>query len=356
VVWAAVAVGVALLAWFVRFERRTRQPSLDIGLFADARFSAAIVATGLVFFAAMGTLFFLSFYLQFVRGFSPLLAGLLLTPFAAAQLIFAPRSAAMVRRYGPRAVCAAGLSLVTVALLGFAFVGIDTPVWILLMLTFIQGVGHANVVPPTTESVMSTLPAERAGVGSAVTNTFRQVGGALGVAVLGSVLAAVYRNGVQDALAGLDESARTEAAESIAGAHSVALAAGPQGPALLDAANRAFVTAMHWAAGGSALVAAAAIAVVVAFLPRHADPLPDRRAGDSRGSADRDPACRTPDPALECDRTSVPPGPGRGGGGDDAGARSGPGADPVRRRRGRRAARADMSADRLRRRADRPRG
>lgn len=369
VVYAAIGVGVALLAWFVWHERRTPQPSLDMRLFSDARFSAAVAAIGLIFFAALGTLFFLTFYLQLVRGLSPLQAGLVMTPFALAQLIFAPRSAAMVRRFGPRVVCATGLSLVTCALVGYASLGTTTPLWVLLILTFVHGTGMANVVPPTTESVMSSLPPARAGVGSAVTNTFRQVGGALGIAVLGSVLAAVYRHRVNDALSGLSEPVRAAAAESISGAYGVAEQAGPEAATLLAAANHAFVTAMHWTAGASALIAAASAVVVSAFLPRRANPHHDRtdaQPGD-RGDAvegdrgdgpdgDRgaEPACRTPDAAVECDRTSVPPTAGRTGGGDHAGARSGPGADPVRRRRGRRTARSDVPGGRLRRGAYRP--
>lgn len=284
VVLIAIAVGLALLAWFVWYEKRTAQPSLDIRLFSDARFSAATAAIGLVFFAGMGTLFFLSFYLQLVRGFSPLHAGLLMTPFAVAQLVFAPRSASMVRRFGPRVVCATGLSLVTLALVGYAFLGVDTPVWLLLVLTFVQGTGMANVVPPTTESIMSSLPPERAGVGSAVSNTFRQVGGALGVAILGSVLSSVYRHGLGDALSGLPEPARAEAAESIAGAYGVADQAGAGAPALIEAADRAFVGAMHWAAAGSAVVAAAGVAVVFVFLPRRANPHHDRAGGPAPGA------------------------------------------------------------------------
>lgn len=276
----AIVGGLALLVWFVRHERRIGHPSLDIRLFHDRRFSAAIVAIGLVFFAAMGTLFFLSFYLQLVRGFSPLMAGVVLTPFALAQLVFAPRSATMVRRYGPRLVCAVGLALVAVALVGYATLGVATPVWVLLVLTFIQGTGMANVVPPTTESIMSTLPPERAGVGSAVSNTFRQVGGALGVAILGAVLSAVYRQRISGALVGLPEPVRAQAAESISGAHGVAPSAGPNAAALLDAANHAFVGAMHWAAASSAVVAAVGVAVAFAFLPRHANPHAGRPGGE----------------------------------------------------------------------------
>jgi EmrB/QacA subfamily drug resistance transporter len=272
--WGSIVVGLAVLAGFVRYEARIDHPSLDVRLFRNARFFSAVGAVGLVFFAAMGTLFFLAFYFQLLRHFSPLQAGLLMTPFAAAQLIFAPRSAAMVKRFGPRAVCTVGLSLVTVGLIGFAFVGATTPIWVLLVLTFVQGAGMANVVAPATEAVMSSLPRERAGVGSAISNTFRQVGGALGVAILGSVLSAVYRGQVSSALAGLPGPARDVAAESISGAYGVASHAGAAGPALIAAADRAFVVAMHWAAGGSAIVAVAAIVTVVLWMPRRPATVP----------------------------------------------------------------------------------
>ena len=92
-----------------------------------------------------------------------------MTPFAVAQLVFAPRSAAMVTRFGPKAVCAVGMALVTLGLGGFVLVGAATPrSWVVGLLFFIQGVGMANVMPPATESIMSTLPREKAGVGSAV--------------------------------------------------------------------------------------------------------------------------------------------------------------------------------------------
>jgi EmrB/QacA subfamily drug resistance transporter len=271
-VWLSIVAGLAILAGFVWYERRSDHPSLDVGLFADRRFSAAVAATGLVFFAAMGTMFFLAFYLQLVRGYTPLQSGLLMTPFAAAQLIFAPQSAGMVRRFGPKAVCAAGLSLVTIGLLGFSLVGAGTPIWVLIVLTFIQGAGMANVIPPTTESIMSSLPPAKAGVGSAVSNTIRQVGGALGVAILGSLLSAVYRGQVHGAVDALPEPAKSVAGESLSGAYGVAAQLGPAGGPLLSSANDAFVTAMHWAAGGSALVSLLGVLVALAWLPRQANP------------------------------------------------------------------------------------
>jgi EmrB/QacA subfamily drug resistance transporter len=269
--WGSIVVGIAVLITFVWFERRTDHPSLDVKLFKEPRFSAAVGSVGLVFFAAMGTMFFLAFYLQLVRGYSPLQSGLLMTPFAAAQLIFAPQSASMVRRFGPKAVCATGLGLVTVALAGFALVGSGTPIWVLCLLTFVQGVGLANVIPPATESVMSSLPREKAGVGSAISNTVRQVGGALGVAVLGSLLSAVYRGQIGDSLTALPAPIRDAAHESISGAYGAAAKMGPAGTPLITAANEAFVTAMHWAAAGSAVFSLVSIGVVLAWLPHRAN-------------------------------------------------------------------------------------
>jgi MFS transporter, DHA2 family, multidrug resistance protein len=266
--WGSILLGLAILAGFVVYERRIPYPSLDVRLFANPRFSASVGAVGLVFFAAMGTFFFVAFYLQLVRGFSPLQTGALMLPFAVAQLVFAPRSAALVKRFGPKAVSAAGLALVAVGLGGFGLVSTDTSMWYVGLLVFLQGAGMANVMPPATESIMSTLPREKAGVGSAVANTIRQVGGALGVAVLGSVLAAVYRDRIAEHVAGLPKPAREVASESISGAYGVADRLGPAGSELITRANDTFVGAMHYAAWGSAITAVIGAIVVLIWLPR----------------------------------------------------------------------------------------
>ncbi len=271
--WGTLAAGLAVLVLFVLVERRVRYPSLDVGLFRNPHFSAAVASVGLVFFAAMGTFFFVAFYLQLVRGYSPLQAGLLTTPFAVAQLVFAPRSAAMVRRYGPKAVCAVGLGLVAVGLGGFFVIGAHTPIWVLAVSFFLQGVGMANVMPPATESIMSSLPREKAGVGSAVSNTVRQVGGALGIAVLGSVLAAVYRSGIGDHVASLPPEAQAAARESISGTYVVGQRLGDPGRALLDAGDSAFVHAMHVAAVGSIIMTLVSLVVVLVWLPRRSAPV-----------------------------------------------------------------------------------
>ncbi|WP_431886053.1 MFS transporter [Micromonospora wenchangensis] len=271
IVWAAILGGVAVLAWFVAHERRSAHPSLDVRLFRVPRFAAPVAIVGLVFFAAMGVMFFSSFYMQLVRGYSPLETGLFFLPFAVAQLVFAPRSAAMVRRYGGRAVATVGLVLTAVALAAFAFIDATTPIWVVLVAFFLQGVGMANIMPPATESIMSALPREKAGVGSAVSNTVRQVAGALGVAVLGSVLSAVYREDIATVADALPAPAREAATESVSGAYAAAAQLGPAAPQLIAAANDAFVSAMHWAAAISAVVAALGIVIVLRWMPGRPD-------------------------------------------------------------------------------------
>lgn len=253
--WGTLTGAVVVLTAFVLYERRIEFPSLDVKLFANRQFSASVGVIGLVFFAAMGAMFFSAFYLQLVRGYGPLASGALFVPFAAAQLIFAPRSAAMVKRFGPKAVSTAGLLLVAAGLAGWMFISSDTPIWVVGALFFVMGTGMANVMPPATEAIMATLPREKAGVGSAVSNTIRQVGGALGVAALGAVLSASYR----DDMAGAPAAAR----ESITGAYGFPGTT----PALLAQANDAFVTAMHHASIGSTVFAVLGAVVAAIWLP-----------------------------------------------------------------------------------------
>jgi EmrB/QacA subfamily drug resistance transporter len=277
--WGPMLLGLVVIAVFVWYESRVEFPSLDVRLFRNPAFSASAASLGLVFFASMGSFFFVTFYLQLVRGYSPLQTGLMMLPFAAAQLIFAPRSAAVVKRFGPKAVCAVGLGLVTASLFGFVGLGVDTPLWYLGVLFFVMGAGMANVMPPATESIMSTLPREKAGVGSAVGNTIRQLGGALGVAVLGSLVAAAYRNSMTDTVADLPAPLRQAARESIAGTYGVAERLDGAGRALLARADTAFVDAMHLAAIGSAVVGVLGTVVVLLWMPRRSGPVSPEAAG-----------------------------------------------------------------------------
>jgi EmrB/QacA subfamily drug resistance transporter len=265
--------GLAVLALFVQLQRRTRSPMLDVTLFRNPAFSAACGAVTLVMFALFGAVFFMSFYLQYAREYSPLEAGVRLLPVAVALSFFSPRSAKLVRRFGVKAVCAGGMLLMTAAFSGYRLIDEDTSIWVVELLLFVQAAGMAHVVAPATESIMSTLPRERAGAGSAVNTTVRQVGGALGVAVLGSILSAGYRAGITPSLDVLPERVRALAGESIGSTQLAAQALPPAARAELEAAAvDAFVGGMHAAATGSALVAFLGALVVLRWLPGRAAP------------------------------------------------------------------------------------
>ncbi|MEV5128752.1 MFS transporter [Streptomyces decoyicus] len=284
--------GLAVLIVFVVHQKHSDHPSIDISYFRKPAFSAAIAAIALVFFALMGVSFFTVFYIQSVRGYTPLQAGLLFLPLAAAQMIFAPRARLAVDRYGARATCTFNMLVVAVTMLGMLLLGADTPIWVLEVLFFLQGAGMAHIMPPATVAIMQSLPLEKAGSGSALNNVFRQVGGTLGVAVLGSLLSTSYRDGIQDkldALPGVPAAARHAAGESIEATHGLADSMGPAGRSLTAAADDAFIHAMHITALGSVVVALIGAVVAVAFLPgkmapapQAAEPRDERKAGVER--------------------------------------------------------------------------
>jgi DHA2 family integral membrane protein (MFS transporter) len=283
--WLPIVVGILVLAGFVLHQLRSRTPMLDMGWFRNRHFSAAVVSVGLTFFALMGVTFFGVFYLQSVRGYSPLQAGLLLLPLAAAQLLVSPRARFVVDRFGVRATCATGMLLIAATFAGFLLLGRDTGIWVLEVLSFFQGTGMALVMPPATVTIMGTLPREKAGSGSAVNNTFRQVGGSLGVAVLGAMLSTTYRSGIQDKLAALPAQYRTPAGESIEGTLGVVEKIGPRAAALVDPAKDAFIHAMHVTALTAGGVAAIGAVVAFSFLPGRPPTVADDRAAAAGAGA-----------------------------------------------------------------------
>ncbi|MFF3708592.1 MFS transporter [Streptomyces phaeochromogenes] len=279
-VLATIGAGLAVLVGFVVFEKRSSHPSIDVTYFKDKVFSAAISAIALVFFALMGVTFFAVFYTQSVRGYSPLQTGLLMLPLAVAQLVFAPRARLVVDRFGNKATTTGGMLLIAAMLAAFAGLEADTPIWILEVIFFLMGTGMAHIMTPTSVVIMQALPREKAGSASALSNTFRQVGGALGIAVLGSVLSAAYRSGIEDKL---PAAARHSAGESIEATLGFAAKLGPKGEALVGPANDAFLHAMHVTALCGAGVALVGAVVVGLFLPGRT-PAPDEKEAELVGA------------------------------------------------------------------------
>lgn len=276
-----MGVGVAIIAAFLYLEHRSDHPSFDVGLFKNRGYAVSIAAVSLAFFALSGITFSLPFYLQVLRGYDTLTAGLCFVPFAVGQLLAAPRSATTVARFGYRAVMTAGLVIVALALFALVFVQIDTPIWILLVAFFAFGLGMGNVIAPASTVMQNVLPLARAGAGSAVQNTVRQVGGALGVAIVGTVLATQYATNLQGSWqesggGAIPESAIEAASESIIATQVVldsasglpsSVAAGLQALAFQD-----FLSAMHLTSAISAAVVAVAALIVGFGLPPIAPP------------------------------------------------------------------------------------
>jgi EmrB/QacA subfamily drug resistance transporter len=262
-----IAAGIVVLALFCLHETRTDHPSLDVRLFRDPRLSAAAAAIALNFFAMAGVYFFMGFYLQNVRGYSPMHAGLLTMPVAIGQLVASNRSATLVSRFGAKVVAAGGLAVVTGAVIGYHTLTLSTPVVALECIFFLQGSGMGIVMPTATESVMSVVPRERGGAGSAITNTARQVAVALGVAVLGSILAQAYRTGLAPGLRTLPAATRGAATESVAATQAAARHLGHDGTALMALAGRSFVHAMHLTTVVSAVIAATGAVLIAIWMP-----------------------------------------------------------------------------------------
>lgn len=269
-------VGVVVLGAFVWWERRIDHPAFDVRNFGNVRFSSAIGMMGVVFFAMMGGMFFLTFYIQIVKGFSPVQAGALMIPFAAAQLIFAPLSQRVNQVLGAKVASTISMLVVAAALASYALFDLNTPVLLMEVVFFIQGAAMANIMPPATTAIMEALPREKAGVGSAMSNTVRQLSGALGVAILGSVLSTQYRGEIEPALTGLPSAVRDKLGESIMATVGGAHAMGAQGQALIKPAFDAFIHGMHVTAMVSAVIALLGVLVVAKWMP--GKPRPARHA------------------------------------------------------------------------------
>ena len=197
----AAVTGVVLLALFVVLQKRSTHPTIDVTLFKNRHFAAGSATIAVTFFALMGSTFYLAYFLQAVRGYTPLAAGVALIAVAAAVMIVSPLSAKLAGRFGPNVVAGTGMLMFGVAMCGYALVGQHSPQWVIELLMVAFGTGMGLVMGPSTNAVMGAVPREKAGAGSAVNNTVRQTAGALGVAILGSILAVSYRGHLGDSSA-----------------------------------------------------------------------------------------------------------------------------------------------------------
>ena len=271
VIIGSLGAAAILLVAFWAWERRVAHPMLDVRLFSNPRFTAASLSVTLVFFSLMGALFFLTQYLQGVLGFSAFDTGLRFIPIAIGVIAVSPIAAKMTTRFGARITTSLGLLVVAAGMAALATVGVGSSDLHVGTVLFVIAAGMGLAMTPATDAIMGALPKEQFGVGSAVNDTVREVGGAFGVAVLGSLFAAMYASTMTSATTGLPAEAASAAQDSIMGAAAVAGAIGGEaGAALLSAAQAAFVSAMSTTSiiGIGFAVAGALVAFI--FLPDRA--------------------------------------------------------------------------------------
>ena len=276
-----VAVGLGALAIFVWWELRVESPLIDLRIFSSRAFSAASGSITVTFFALFGSLFVFTQYLQLVHGYSPLSAGVRALPFAFATGVMSPLSPVLAKRLGNRAVISAGLALMGLGLLDLSTAQVATGYPALALAVAIMGAGMGLVMAPASSTIMTTVPAHQASAGSAVNATIREVGGTLGVAIVGSLAAAIYRSRLSTKLAAHHTPGFVAhvATSSIAAADAIGKSiGGARGGEIVQAARATFTTAMALGmrvAGGIAVAAAlAAIAVIPRVRPARGATVP----------------------------------------------------------------------------------
>jgi EmrB/QacA subfamily drug resistance transporter len=281
IVLGGFAVSAAILAGFVAWELRTSSPMLDMRLFRIRRFTGASGSIALVFFALFGAIYFLTQYLQGVMDYTAFEAGVRVTPVAAGLVLGGPLSAKLAERFGTRIVVATGLVVVGGALLMLSGAGTDTGYSLVAGSLVMLGFGMGATMAPATESIMSSVPLNHAGVGSAMNDTVRMVGGTLGVAILGSLLSSSYGADMEPAVKSLPDAEAEAASDSLGHASMVAeRLGGDAGQALSNAAEVAYSSAM-----GGALTVAAGVALTGAFLALAVLPGPRRERAEKHAIA-----------------------------------------------------------------------
>lgn len=261
-VWGAMAAGMVLAAVFAVVELRRAHPLLDVRLFSRPDFATGAVGITFLFFANFGFFYVAMQYMQLVLGYNPLQTAFALSPLVVPVLILGATLHWYLPRIGLRTAVTLGLVFLATGLVCMRTLDVHSSYVDLAWPLLITAVGIGLCTAPTTTAIMHAVPDEKQGVASAVNDTTREVGAALGIAVAGSVLAAQYHNELAPALRDFPDQVRTHALDSLAHALAVAEQMGPQGAALRELANTAFVRSMDV----SLLVLAVALVVAATFI------------------------------------------------------------------------------------------
>jgi EmrB/QacA subfamily drug resistance transporter len=279
--WTSPAVLGSLVAalvtgtGFVARERRVREPMLDLRLFGNPRLAWGTGAVTLAALALAGLAFELTQYLQFVQGYTPLQAGLRFLPLAIGFGIAGPVSQRLVPRIGTGRTVAVGLGVVAVLLAALSRAQPGTSYWLVSAELLLIGLGVGAAFVPATDAVMAAVPEANAGLGSAVNDSGRQVGAALGIGILGALTNMGYASGIGAAVSGLDPEVAAAAKRSVGAALQMAgEIGGTAGAALRQAAAAAFMDGFGLAMLAGALLTAAGAVLVLRHLPSRDVPTP----------------------------------------------------------------------------------
>jgi len=260
-VLTCLVAGVALTAVFGFLELRVRHPLLDVRLFAIPEFATGAAAITVLFLVMFGFFYLAMQFMQLVMGYSAIGTAVALSPLAVPMLILSPLSSWYLPRMGLRLVVFSGLVLLSGGLLGLRLVHLDSPYWDLAWPLLVVSTGVGIFTAPTTSAIMSAAPDDKQGVASAVNDTTREVGAALGIALTGSLLASGYAHHIAAALGSFPPAVGEAARGSLAGATAAAAHLGPAADQLITAARLAFLQAMQ-----TTLLVLAAITAVVGVL------------------------------------------------------------------------------------------
>jgi len=262
------AVAIVVLALFVAWELHTTEPMLDMHYFKRPAFSTGTGGMILVFVAMYGVMFLITQYFQLVLGYTPLSAALRLMPIAAIMMVVAPNTPRLSARFGAHRTVAFGMLCIGTGLLLFVGLSAHTAYAYVVLCVVPLTTGIALSMSPMTASIMSAVPPRRAGAGSAMNDATRELGAALGIAVLGSVAASRYATTVAPALRGLSKADQASARTSIAGAlHVASTLPAAAGKALTLSASNAFINGIHLAVIVGAVLAFMSAVIVYRKLP-----------------------------------------------------------------------------------------
>ncbi|NUS15768.1 MAG: MFS transporter [Streptomyces sp.] len=263
-VWIAAGLGAALLGAFVHRQTTLAEPLLDLRLFRNSAFSGAISANVVTMFASTVLSLGFSLYFQEVRGWSPLTAGLAVLPGPLAAAAAAPAASMLIPLIGRARTVAAGLVLMGLSTVGLGFATEHTAYWQLLPVVVVNGAGLMLTFAVTADTILASAPATRTGAAAATSETAMELGGALGIAILGSVLSAYYRSGLT-LPAGLTAQQTGAARESVSGGVATgAQLPGGLGHQVAEAARHAFTDSLHTTTLiGGALMLAGAVAALI---------------------------------------------------------------------------------------------